>query len=106
MTLRQLLRRIYGIRMKMLQLRTALFAGPDEFDPQAFLWTGRPRAGSPGGTSQDRPSDHVVNVLAAQLGRDGHFDVDRLMKTWNEWTQADADHQSPDSAASAEDAGK
>ena len=69
----------------MLQLRTALFAEPEHFDPEAFAWTGqaKPRKES---ARQDRPSDHLVNVLAAQMGRDGHFNIEALMATYVKWT--------------------
>ena len=79
------MRRVYGIRMKMLQLRTALFADPEKFDGEAFAWTGRARPPKQS-ARQDRPSDHLVNVLAAQMGRDGHFNIEALMATYIEWT--------------------
>jgi hypothetical protein len=76
--------------MKMLQLRTALFSDSDKFDPEAFAWTGRARAPKEA-ERQDRPSDHLVNVLAAQMGRDGHFNVEALMATYVAWTTPPAE---------------
>lgn len=80
------MRRQFGIRLKMLQLRTALFAEADKFDPEAFCWTGLAQARPADIARQDRPSDHLVNVLAAQMGREGDFNIESLMSTYEKWT--------------------
>lgn len=74
----------------MLQLRTALFVEADKFDAEAFAWTGRAKT-SKVEVKQDRVSDHVVNVLAAQIGRTRHFDVAAMMATYDEWTKPPVD---------------
>jgi hypothetical protein len=86
-SLRELLRRMYGRRMAMLHLRTALFAGPEKFDQQAFLWTGLSGHEEKKTTCQggDRPSDHVVNVLAAKIRETGDVKVEELLKLAAEW---------------------
>ena len=75
----------------MLQLRTALFSESEQFDPEAFAWTGRARPRKES-AKKDRPSDHLVNVLAAQMGRDGHFNIEALMATYAEWTTPPAEN--------------
>ena len=98
------MRRQFGIRMKMIQLRTALFAEADKFDPEAFCWTGRAQP-RPEEASQDRPGDHLVNVLAAQIGREGTFDIDSLMATYKEWTTLPPPvHPEPEAPAADEPA--
>ena len=78
---------MWGRRLAMLQLRTALFASADKFDQQVFLWTGLSGQEKQETTSKDghRPIDHVVNVLAARISQTGQADVAELLKLAAEW---------------------
>ena len=85
MTLRTLLRRVYGVRMRMLHERAAIWGDAKELDAVAFCWTGRTGKTVKRISDGQRTSDHVVNVLAAQISREG-FCLERLMATYQEWT--------------------
>ncbi len=56
-------------------------------DREAFCWAGL--VGSEQAKAdvvEDDPSDHIVNVLTAQIDRDGYFNAENVMKTYREWT--------------------
>ena len=74
----------------MINLRNALFAEIDDLDPEAFCLMGRtmPLRRGAGKAGQDDPGDHIVNVLCAQVDRDGEFDLKALQKTAEEWIAA------------------
>jgi hypothetical protein len=80
-----LLRRVYGVRMRMLHERAAIWGDAKELDSTAFCWTGRTGKVTKNVTDGQQASDHVVNVLAAQISREG-FCLERLKQTYREWT--------------------
>jgi hypothetical protein len=84
-TLRALLRRVYGVRMRMLHERAAVWGDANEMDSTAFCWTGRTGKTAKRISDGQRASDHAVNVLAAQISREG-FNLERLQQTYQEWT--------------------
>ena len=60
-------------------------------DGDVFCWTGSTEArrlsdGS-GLNGEKTDQDHIVNVLAAQINRDGVFNLENVMKTYEEWTR-------------------
>ena len=60
-------------------------------DEDTFCWTGSTsgkKTGSGSGNDGEKTDqDHIVNVLAAQINRDGVFILENVMKTYKEWTQ-------------------
>ena len=78
------MRRAYGRRQSMLQLRTALFADKDKFDPETFAWSGGTRSVSHN-RDGDSAQDHVVNVLCATMRQNPNVTQDELMKLAAEW---------------------
>jgi len=85
-TLRSLLRRAYGVRMRMIHERTAIWGDGEKLDGQVFCWTGQ--MGKKSQTMRDGPreSDHIVNVLTAQFVREG-FNLERALETYRQWTE-------------------
>lgn len=99
-----MLRRCYGVRLKMLHERESLLNGlammwnekAEPLDPEAFCWIGRviTAEDEPPLDKENDPQSHVVNVMAAEILRNGgHVDVDALMKTWATWTGKDEQEQ-------------
>ena len=84
------MRRAFGVRARLLHERSATWGDGKDLDGEMFCWTGH--TGADRGDKEtiadgDSPQDHLVNVLAAEIGRNGgHVDVDALLKTWKEWT--------------------
>lgn len=77
----------YGVRLRMLHERQAIWGESKDFNPEAFCWIGD-------GTAKDRtPMEErnrddggVTNVLVAKImAADGKVDVDELLKVWHEW---------------------
>ena len=60
-------------------------------DGDTFCWTGdtenRRMGGGSGEDGEKTDQDHIVNVLAAQINRDGVFNLENVMKTYEEWTR-------------------
>ena len=84
--------------MRMLHERASMLNGlavmwsdkAKPLDGDTFCWTGdtenRRIVGS-GENGEKTDQDHIVNVLAAQINRDGVFNLENVMKTYMEWTQ-------------------
>lgn len=83
LTLRTLMRMAYGVRLRLLHQRTAIWTSGDVFEVRRFLWTGC----LPGDEQQEEGSkpaskeDPLVDMLAAQVRIDGRADWDSLKRT-------------------------
>jgi len=90
------MRYCYGTRLRILHERSSLLNGIALFmsdkakplDPELFCWTGQVQYVAKQHRDGDRPQDHLVAVLAAQISRDGVVDYDALMETYKVWTEA------------------
>jgi hypothetical protein len=60
-------------------------------DGDTFCWTGdtenRRMGGGSGVDGEKTDQDHIVNVLAAQINKDGVFKLENVMKAYEEWTR-------------------
>ncbi len=58
-------------------------------NPEAFCWAARTDGAEQADRqyeSDESPSDHLVRVLAAQINQDGYFNIDSVLKRYEEWT--------------------
>ena len=104
--------------MRLLHERAALMNGisvmwsdkVSPLDEEAFCWTGstdkRRTAGGSGENGEKTDQDHIVNVLAAQINKDGGFNLESVMKAYKDWTQPPATEQGTAEEKESTDGGR
>ena len=98
------MRYCFGVRLRILNERAALLNGlslmmsdkAKPLDPELFCWSGIVQHVRQRYRDGDRPQDHLVAVLAAQISKDGVVDYDALMETYRKWTEPPSESEQQD----------